>query len=370
LETSLSEYGMRRLDQDESSDWIRLAMCAGRSESDYIFQLLHEHGAAAQYRFRPVTLADAYFQRIRPSTEEPEPWNTATFMHNKTHTARPVGSIGLPSPARASSIISATVAKDLRIARRYLPDLVSRIIDLGIRVGFFLLLSNIITVSPAGSPLGHALSGRELLIFFQGALILLIFNSTSLSAPVQSVYRDMYNGTLEYLYSLPSSRYPYFIGTILANATINLIVFLPVFVLLIVYAQSSALDTLAMLLVCLLVLTTSVALGVVIALLAILWRQIGSLTAVLSVLFEFLSGAYFPVLMLPGFLKFVAMLLPYTWGYDLIRYYSFGGRWQTLCPVPLEWAVLGAFGCAFTTASQFLLKKVEQQAKKVGLHLI
>ncbi len=85
---------------------------------------------------------------------------------------------------------------------------------------------------------------------------------------------------------------------------------------------------LLVLLACTVVLTALTAMGIMIALLGLVWRQVGSIAGVLGILFEMLAGAYLPVTAFPKVLQTLAYLLPYTWGYDLIRYYSSGSRFQ------------------------------------------
>ena len=48
-------------------------------------------------------------------------------------------------------------------------------------------------------------------------LLLLVFNGPTLWGPIQAVTSDLYNGTLEYLYSNPGSRYAYYVGTVLTE---------------------------------------------------------------------------------------------------------------------------------------------------------
>ena len=273
-------------------------------------------------------------------------------------------------PVSAWAVFRATVVKDLQIERRYIPDLIGNGVQLAVRVLFYLLLSGIIAVKGQNSPLGRDMSGQDLFIFFLGGLLLFVFNGTALGTPVNSVTRDLNNGTLEFLYSNPSSRYAYFVGTVVANALISQTVFLPLFVFLCLYSGSSPRNACLVLLVCALVVVTLIALGIMIALLGILWRQVSSVTQVVAIMFELLAGAYFPVSAFPAGLQYIAYLLPYTWGYDLIRYYSFDGQWKTLLPVWAEWLVLGMAALLYTIVSRFLLRKAEQHAKKRGLHLI
>lgn len=273
-------------------------------------------------------------------------------------------------PVSAWSVFKATVVKDLQIQRRYVPDLIGNAVQLAVRVLFYLMLSGIIAVNPGSSPLGRSLTGDDLFIFFVGGLLLFVFTGTALGAPVNSVTRDLNNGTLEFLYSNPSSRYAYFVGNVVANALVSQVVFLPLFIFLSIYSGAALANLLMVLLVCAAVVVTLIAMGIMIALLAIIWRQVGAVTAVIGIMFELLAGAYFPVSAFPIGLQYLAYLLPYTWGYDLIRYYSFDGQWQTLAPVTVEWLVLLVYAVIYTLLSRFLLRRAEQYAKQRGLHLI
>ena len=270
------------------------------------------------------------------------------------------------SPLKTTTV---TVIKNLLIARRYIPNLVGNLVNLAVRMLFFLLLANAISVNAISAQV-VILSGRNLFIFFQGALLLFVFNGPTLWGPINAVTNDLYNGTLEYLYSNPISRYAYYVGTVLLDVIVNLFVFLPLYLFLIFYSKASATSMLMVLLVCGIVLTALTAMGIMIALLALLWRQVGSVASVLSILFEMLAGAYLPISAFPKVFQYAAYFLPYSWGYDLIRYYSFEGRWQTILPVWQEWSVLILCAVIYTIVSRYLLKRAEQYAKRSGLHLI
>jgi len=90
----------------------------------------------------------------------------------------------------------------------------------------------------------------------------------------------------------------------------------------------------------------------------------------LGILFEMLAGAYLPVSAFPKVVQYAAYLLPYTWAYDLIRYYSFEGRWNSILPVQWEWILIAAFAIVFTLVSRFFLNRAELVAKRSGLHII
>ena len=264
-----------------------------------------------------------------------------------------------------NDVVIATTLKDLRIARRYMPNLFGDIVQIVIRILFFLLFSNFAVYTGPTT-----LTGNELFIFFLGAILLWVFSNTALTAPLNSVTSDLYNGTLEYLYSNPISRYAYYMGTVCAKAITNLAIFIPAFIFMIFYSGASFADTVNVLLVCLTALITLIAMGIMISLLGLLWRQVGSIVGVLFLFFEFLAGAYFPVGQFPKVLRYFAYALPHTWGYDLIRYYSLKNNWDTLESVLVEWIILGAFALIYTIASLILLSKVEKLSKKQGLNLI
>jgi len=133
----------------------------------------------------------------------------------------------LSRPVSSWNVCKATVIKELQIARRYLPDLAGRIVELAIRVAFFVLLSNVLSIKGVSSLPGPQLTDRNLFLFLQGSLLLLVFSGTALSTPSEAVGEDLSSGTLEFLYSGPSSRYAYFVGTVVASAIINQITFIP-----------------------------------------------------------------------------------------------------------------------------------------------
>jgi ABC-2 type transport system permease protein len=275
----------------------------------------------------------------------------------------------LSRPIPAWKITQATVIKELRIATRYLPNLIGQFANMAVRIAFFLLLSATITVQGAGME-DQDLAGRDLFLMFQGGLLLLVFIGPTLWGPINTVRGDLYNGTLEFLYSNPGSRYAYYVGSVLAKIAIDMVIFVPLYIFLVITSQASLLDMLMVLLACFAILIALLAMGIMVALLALLWRQIDSAVQIIGILSEMLAGAYLPVTSFPRFVQFLAYLLPHTWGYDLIRYYSFGGNWQTLLPVWQEWIIVLSFAVGFTLISRYLLGKAEQLAKKSGLNVI
>src|SRR5271157_2462724 len=147
-----------------------------------------------------------------------------------------------------------------------------------------------------------------------------------------------------------------------------MVVFTPVFILLVLVSGANLWNVVLMLLACLGVLISLTAMGIMIALLALLWKQIGSIVSVLGILFELIAGAYLPLSSFPRIIQYVAYLLPFTWGYDMLRYYSFQNAasaqaWRPILPIGAEWAIVATFAVVFTAASRYLLGKAERRAR-------
>lgn len=292
-----------------------------------------------------------------------------TTIFNPANPGHPVTVRSLSRPEAAWKISLSTLIRGLQITRRYLPNLAGSLVEMAVRACFFLIMANAISLT-GSETLGIALSGRSLFIFFMGSLVLFTFTRSTLWGPINAVTNDLYNGTLEYLYSNPCSRYAYYVGAVLSEVAVSLVVFIPLFTTLVIISHINLVNLALMLLACALVLVSLTAMGIMIALLAIIWRQVGSVASVLGILFEMLAGAYMPLSSFPAALRVCAYVLPYTWGYDIIRYYSFGGEWRTILPVQFEWGIIAAFAVVFTLVSRWLLGKAEIQAKNTGLHII
>ncbi len=274
-------------------------------------------------------------------------------------------STGYSKPVSAWRVFKSTVIKDLQIWKRYKANLIAGLVESVMLVGVFALFSNMMQFRS-----GETVTEMEMFTFFLGGLLLVMMNGPALWTPLNAVTRDLYNGTLEYLYINPSSRYAYFVGTVAAGMVVHALWFTPIFFLLAYFSGANLLNLGVILTVCALAVIVLIAIGILMALTAIMWRQVSSIAQVLNMLFQFLSGAFIPLGSMPTFVRYAAFALPQTWANDLIRYYSFDGDWDLLAPIWLEWVLLGCFAVFFVAISKYLLRRVERHAKKNGLHLI
>ena len=276
---------------------------------------------------------------------------------------------GLSKEVSFLSVVKSSFKMNLKLLMRYKANLISGLAE-------FLVITLVFSIFAFAMYFKggyESLTQNDIMIFFMGAILIMTFNSTAIWTPLTSVQRDIYNGTLEYLYFNPSSKYGYFVGNIIADAAVKLIVlFIPA---LIIISFMSGIIAYPMVIgeifaVSLVVLINLISLGILISLTAILWKQVSAIVGILNMLFQFLSGAFFPIAAYPQPIQWAAYLLPTTWGYDLVRYFSFRGNWTPIFPIAIEIFILLFFTILYILLSIFLLKKTERYAKRKGLHLI
>lgn len=260
-------------------------------------------------------------------------------------------------------VVKAAMIKDLIVMKRYKANLLGSLIRSVIFVAVFWLFSRAYLFTSV------QLGEHETLLFFISGFLLISFDGVALWKPLNAVSSDLYNGTLEYLYTSPNSRIAYFVGTIAAEGVLSLVFVVPPVLYFIITGSVTAKNLFYVLLVLILALIVLIAFGTMFALMVILWKQVNSIVGIISTLLTFLAGFLFPVSDLPYGLKYVAYLLPYTWGIDLLRYYTIP-NWQLLVPLPMTWGILLIFAMVYWSITIVLASKVEAFAKSKGLHLL
>jgi ABC-2 type transport system permease protein len=262
-------------------------------------------------------------------------------------------------------VVSETIKKQLILRFRYKANMVGEAFGVMLQVAIFAAMAGAVTLVGVNN-----LEGNDVFIFFLASLILIVFSTVALSAPLNAVIQDLHNGTLEYLFSTPISRFAYFVGTAIAEAISKSIFFVPMLLVLILFSGVTFYTSLMILAVCITVIIGLIAFGVLVALMGVMWKQVTAIATLLFTFFEFICGAYFPVTSMPIIFQVIAYGLPHTWGYDLIRYYSFQGSWTPIMPIQLEWMMLFVYAILYVVIASRLLRVVEQRAKRSGLHLI
>ena len=232
------------------------------------------------------------------------------------------------------------------------------------------------------NPITSAESGiqsDQVFVFFAGGIALSTFVDTAFWAPMGRVERDIHYGTLEAVFVTPANRLAYLLSPTIADSILNLIFFIPAFVIIMV-ANSSITNPYVLgttLLIVLLTIVSMITFGVFFAMIAILVRRSRPLAVFLSMLFQFFCGAYVPVQSyvalnqtLGEVLKYIAAIFPYTHCYDLFRYFTYGDTYNPLFPIWMEFLFLGVTSLLFLGLAALLLKSVEKKAKKEGLSIL
>jgi ABC-2 type transport system permease protein len=269
--------------------------------------------------------------------------------------------------------------RDFINIRRYKIGLLGWFLSMTIGVGAGYLFSVLFEFNPTTAAGIGISTSTQIFVFFVGGVGLSTFSDTALWAPMNRVNQDIHYGTLEAVFVSPTSRIAYLLSPIIADSILNLIFFIPAYILLMVLngtiTNFYVIGT--TLLIVLLTITSMIAFGLFFAMIAILLRRVQPMAIFLSMIFQFICGAYVPVqtfaLNYPIFgsiLKYFALIFPYTYCYDLFRYFTFGSSYQILFPVWVELLILLVTSVLFVILAYFLIKVVERKAKKTGLSIL
>ncbi len=191
------------------------------------------------------------------------------------------------------------------------------------------------------------------------------FGLTFLSGFVWSVVDELYAGTLEYSFAAPMRRLTFFLGNVLTRILLSFVymaVYVPAFVLLFglsfdPVAFSRAIPVL------LLGTVGMIGMGMAAAGIVLYLRDPGPFISILEMLVFALSGAMYPVSILPKGLQYLARALPYAPTTEAVRKvvaYGYGASINEityLLFVSLAYGLLGYLSYKWS----------EKQAKIVGL---
>jgi ABC-2 type transport system permease protein len=81
-------------------------------------------------------------------------------------------------------------------------------------------------------------------------------------------------------------------------------------------------------------------------------------------IFVGLSGAAFPIIVLPEAVRWISYLLPTTYALDLMRVAALGTR--PLLPVPLEWFAMAVTSVALVVVGRLAWLSTEHRMRVLG----
>lgn len=238
----------------------------------------------------------------------------------------------------------------------------------------FLILGSAYHFTPAVF-YSTGLSEDAVFLFLMTGSAVHVFSGVATWGPLFRVEEDIHFGTLEAIFVTPSTRIGYLLSTTISRALFSFIFFIPFYIVALVLAGQLTNPKVIgfTLLIALITVISLNSIGLFFGMLAILYRQTRLLVTVLGQLVQFLCGAYIPVQAYTSIhpvigtgLKYFAMLFPFTYNFDLMRYFMLEG-FITLLPVWGEFLVLLGCTVMYLILARILLISVEKKAKKEGL---
>ena len=219
------------------------------------------------------------------------------------------------------------------------------------------------------------LEGSDVFLFMMIGTTIQMFSGIATWGPLMRVEEDIHFGTIESVFVSPASRVGYLLSTTISRAIVSFVFFIPLYILSL--GLTGNLTNLAAIGYTLLIALTSIislmSAGLFFGMLAILFRQTRLFVTVLHQLIQFLCGAYIPVqgfvLMHPvagRVLQYIAMAFPFTYNFDLMRYFMIE-NYVPLLPIWAEFVII--FGCTifYVILARIVLIPVERKAKQQGL---
>lgn len=259
-----------------------------------------------------------------------------------------------------------TCGRELRLFTRYAGDLIGGLASAALMLFIFFAMSPLFDAEQLAATTGI----DNYFTYVAVAMVMLMFLNIVLG-PANTVEQDLTNGTLEYVFFLPISRLGYFVGSALAQGIFSTILAACMFVVLAISPVALSLDwnnLPAVIAAFLLSAISLISFGVLLALITVIFKRAKQMLAFVIVLFQFFSGAYFPVQILPEPVQYISYLIPFTWVFELMRAYLVGA--YTLLPVNLEWLVLAGFTAAYLAACVVAVRAVENRLRETGLQLL
>jgi len=264
-------------------------------------------------------------------------------------------------------VLGIGIKRDLINIRRYKFRLIGWLLNMSIGMFSGYLFSVLFELNPVTAGETGISTATQVFIFFIGGVALTTFSDSAIWAPMMRIEQDIHYGTLEAVFVTPSNRIAYLLSPSISDAIINLIFFIPAYIIIMAINGTLTIVT----------IVSMLAFGLFFAMIALLIRKAQPIAVFLSMMMQFLCGAYVPVQayasMNPVFgpiLKYIALCFPSTYCYDLFRYFTFGSQYNPLFPVWVEFVILGVISIAFVIIAGFLLKLVERKAKNVGLSIL
>lgn len=279
---------------------------------------------------------------------------------SKNGRVRPVNSQSTDFTRRLFEEFKASFLKDLRSYVRYPAWLLGDFISTPLWFFFFALgVTLFAPPSEAGS------RGGGLAFFFYGFVFIILF-STSVWGVGQSVRNEQTAGTLEQFFLSPVSRVTLIVGrwarifltdtVIISYTTVLLYLLGGLFVTLldpVLFVVSLGLYEVAL-----------IGFGLFVAALTLRIKSYNTIANLVFFGYMILTGALFPITLIPMPFRYISLAIPFTYFNDLMRNAALGT--STILPEGLEYASSVLLAIGMLVLGYFVFNKVEEEARARG----
>ena len=266
-----------------------------------------------------------------------------------------------PLRARWRVLTPAFVRRDWKIARSYRLQFVLDLAVVPLALALFYFLAEL--VEPSRLPADADLS-KGYFSYAAVGLVVLRMVQTALTSFAMKLRTEQTSGTFETLLASPVSPSAVVLGSAtfeLLRALIGGAVTLLVASLFGLHIELGVGSIVGLLVGLPALVVTFAAVGVLVASFAVVVKQVTALIGLVTATLGLLAGAYFPIELLPGPLRLVADLLPFTWGVDVLRAALLRGELATG-----RLMALVAFAAVSLPLSLWLFRLSVDRARRAG----
>ncbi len=271
-----------------------------------------------------------------------------------------MNSRNISSAQRLFEEFKASFLKDLRSYLRYPAWVLGEFISTPLWFFFFALGVTLFAPTTASPSRGGGLG-----FFFFGFIFIILF-STSVWGVGQSVRNEQTAGTLEQFFLAPANRITLIVGRwarVFLTDTI-IISYTTLLLYLLGGGFISLLDPALFLLSLGVYEVGLIGFGLLIAGLTMRIKSYNTISNLVFFGYMILTGALFPVTVIPMPFRYLSMVIPFTYFNDLMRHAALGS--PTLLPQSLEYVTAVLLSISMLLVGLFAFNKIEQEARLRG----
>jgi ABC-2 type transport system permease protein len=274
---------------------------------------------------------------------------------------------GLMDELRAEARAAWAIArKELQVFLRYRLDAINQVIQpLYQTLIPGLLLGATFAIGGEAVGLADTAGTTDIVGYLFLGMLALNLSSAGFWGVAFSIKRELDSGTLEPTWLTPTRRETFVVGMTIAGL-IMAIAATAILVLIGVWLFGADLAPRLAVAVPVLAIASVGVLGIgyLIGAIVLRMKDANFFVDAADFIFIILSGAAFPILVLPGLVRWIAYLLPTTHALDLMRVAALGTR--PLLPLPLEWLLLALTSVALLLVGRRAWLATERQLRIVG----